>query len=112
MFDCSQCYWIPAEEICHYIHQMPNLEVLDVQDTKICLGHLPKIFKSCQKMTTLSFTLSERNLSQFQEGVTDEGALDLMKKGFNQLSQLKIYAFAPDGISYGDFWLVILGVLK
>jgi len=63
-------------------------------------------------MTKLSFTLSERNLSQFQEGVTDEGALDLMKKGFNQLSQLKIYAFAPDGISYGDFWLVILGVLK
>ena len=110
-FDASNCYWLQAEDLCRYIHQFANLEELYIQDTKIRLRHLPQIFKACQKITKLAFTLAEKNLNKYQEGFTEKNTMAWMTLGFGRITHLKIFSFALDG-TYDKSWLVILGVLK
>ena len=111
-FDASHVYWIQAEDLCRYIHQFSNLEELHIQDTQIRLGHLPETFQACKKITKLSFTLSEKNLDDYEECFTENDTLQWMMQGFSRITHLKIYSFALEGTYYDESWLVILGVLK
>jgi len=86
------------------------LEELYIQDTKIRLGHLPEIFKACQKIAKLGFTLAEEYLYEYRVN-DEEDTLDWMTFGFGRLTHLKIFSFA-DCSRYDESWLVILGVLK
>lgn len=111
-FDASNCYWLQAEDLCRYIHQFTNLEELNIQDTKIRLGHLPQIFNACREITKLGFTLSEENLDEYEEGFTEKDILDWMTQGFGKVTHLKIFSFSTMFVQYDESWLVILGVLK
>lgn len=113
-FDASHVYWLPAESLSHSIMQMVNLEELSIQDTQISLGHLPKLFSCCKKIVKLGFTLVEETLGEYEESdVLENFSTHWMKQGFQKLTHLKIFRFAPNETkSRRDFWLVTLGVLK
>jgi len=91
---------------------MTNLMELNIQDTKIALGHLPHLFKASNSIIKLGFTLAEKNLDRFKEAVMEEEALHLMTQGFAKLLHLRVFTFALDDITYVESWLVILGVLR
>ncbi len=94
---------------------MTNLEELNIQDTKMSLITLPKVFESCQNIVKFSFSLREKNLDQFEEDVIGKKSLDWMKKGFRQLTHLKIFSFAAlndDWLNSYEPWLITLGVMK
>jgi len=90
---------------------MTNLEELIIHDTKIALAHLPNIFAACQKIVKLSFSLTEKNLDQYQENVMKKASFDELVRGFQQLTHVKIFTLAPSDYPV-DFWPVTLGVLK
>jgi len=106
--NASHLHWIPAADLSSFIKKMPNLQELNIEDTKILLADLAPIFDSCKKIIKLSFTLAETNLDQFQSGAS----LDLLKKGFSQVTNLRTITFAQmiDKQAIPS-WLVILGVL-
>jgi len=108
----SHLYWIPAEDLVNVVKKMTNLQELNIEDTKICLADMPTIFKSCNKIFNLSFTLAEANLNPFQDGVMKEDSLDLLKKGFSRVKHLKIFTFAQlNGDPNFESWLVTLETL-
>jgi len=72
---------------------MINLEELLVDDTKVSLSHLPKIFEACQSLVKLSFTLNEKSLN---EKLVLKASLDLLKKGFAKLTHLKMFNFTTN----------------
>ena len=112
LFDASHCYWLPADSLVHCITKMTNLKELNIQDTNISLLHLPQIFKACNSIMKLSFTLAEKNLDQFKEGVMEEEALHLMTKGFAKLTHMKVFTFALEEVTYVESWLAIIRVLR
>lgn len=98
---------------------MENLEELRIYDTKISLLDLPNIFKACPKLTKLSFSLAEKNMDRYQEGVMEKSALDLLTAGFSRLTHLKMFVLLTgtyhelnDECSVLNIWLNALGVLK
>jgi len=99
---------------------MINLEELLMDDTKVSLSHFPKIFEACQKVVKLSFTLNGKSL---KEELMEKASLDLLKKGFNKLTYLKMFNFTTDEEAVSRYetinvehpyesWLRILQVLK
>jgi len=110
-FDGSNCYWLPAEYLLLATTQMTNLEELIIHDTKIALAHLPSLFVACQKIVKLSFSLTEKNLDQYQENIMKKASFDEMVRGFQQLTHVKISTLAPSDYPV-DFWPVTFGVLK
>jgi len=107
IFDASHCYWLPAVEVLrHTFVQLNNLRELNIQDTKFGLTHFPVIFKSCQKIVRLSFTLTEKILDRYKRNDT------IMSQGFGRLTELKIFAYSLDETSCIEFWIVVLAVLK
>jgi len=109
-FDASHCFWLSAEVLLETVSRMPSLKELKIHDTKITLAHLPKIFKSCQKLVKLSFTLAEENLDKFNESQMGEEDFGLLLKGFKRLTHLKLFTFdfIPD---QDHLWPVTFGVL-
>ena len=95
---------------------MPNLEELYIQDTKISLRKMPKVFAACQKIVKLSMTIMEDNLDKFQKGVMEEATLKCLKNGFQKITHLKLFVLvAPNEGKYftsAKSWLMPLGVLK
>ena len=90
---------------------MPNLQELKIEDTKISLADLSGIFNYCKKICELSFTLTEKNLDQFQKDVIERSQLDSLKEGFKRVTNLKLFIFAQkDDINF-EYWLVTLEVL-
>lgn len=92
------------------------MEELYIQDTKMSLTKMPKVFAACQRIVKLSITLMEDNLDKFQKGVMEEATLKILKNGFRKITHLKLFAFVVpnEGQMYGSTksWLVLLGVLK
>ena len=86
---------------------MENLEELRIYDTKLSLMDLPNIFKACPKLTKLSFSLAERNMDRYQEGVMEKSSLDSVCRFVPAISFVNIVLFIKNGGC-----LVILGVLK
>jgi len=113
VLDVSHCYWLPADVLVQSIVEMINLQELSIQDTKISLANLPQVFEACQKIVKFSFSLTEKNLDQYQKGVMNEVSLDWMKKGFAKVTHLKIFTFITLSAEYTvEPWLVTLGVLR
>ena len=96
-FDASHAYWLPADVLIQSTIQMTNLQELLVDDTKVSLSHLPKIFEACQKVVKLSFTFNENSLD---EELIEKAPLDLLKKGFTKLTHLNIFHFITDEEGY------------
>ena len=105
-FDASNCYWITVEGLRKPIVQMSNLRELNIQGSQLGLVNLPIIFKACQKIVGLSFTLLDQTLAQHKRN-SDA----IMRQGFGRLTRLKIFANSVDENRSIEFWLVILGVL-
>ena len=119
VFDANHIYWLSSEILCDCMVQMENLEELRIYDTRISLLDLPNIFKACPKLTKLSFSVAERNMDRYQEGVMEKSSLDLLTAGFSRLTHLKMYViltgfyyYSDDQFSIGDIWLITLEVLK
>ena len=111
VFDANHIYWLSPEILCGCIVQMENLEELRIYDTKISLLDLPNIFRSCPILTKLSFSLAERNMDRYQEGVMEKSSLALLIAGFARLTELKMFVILtgiydePDDLfSIGDIW--------
>ncbi len=94
--------------------KLPNLEELDIQDTRISLKKMPKVFEACQKIVKLSLTLKEDNLDEFKKGVMEKESLKWLKKGFRKLIKLELFVIIdPNGkLCSTKSWLVPIGVLK
>ena len=105
-FNPSHCYWLPAELLCETISSMSNLEELLVHDTKIELKHLSQLFKTCPKITRLSISLTEEQLSMYGDDYESVPAL------FKQLVSLDIFTFALNDKYYIDSWLAIFNILR
>lgn len=112
VFDASHCYWLPAQLLYKTISKMENLEEIIVHDTKISLVHLPDVFKACPKVVKLSFTLTEKTLDLYKEGVMEQDKLNWMRQGFGRLTHLKIFSFNLSDDYCCDSWPVTLGVLR
>ena len=55
----NNCYWIPASTLQNFLIKCPNLRALHVAETSLTVEHMMKhIFPKCQKITSLSLTLS------------------------------------------------------
>lgn len=107
--NASHLHWVPAADLSSFIKKIPNLQELNIEDTKILLADLATIFESCKNICKLSFTLAETNLDQFQSGAS----LDLLKEGFSRVINLRIITFAEIVDKQAiPSWLVILGVLS
>jgi len=93
---------------------MPNLEELHIEDTRMSLKKMPKVFEACQKIKKLSLTLTEDNLDEFKKDVMEKSSLKWMKKGFKQITHLKLFTFVvPSGIKTNSkAWLAPITVLK
>jgi len=109
--DAGHTYWLPPEVLLHSIVQMTHLEELCVHDTQISLSHLPEIFKNCPKLVKLTFTLKEETVN---EDELKKNTLTQLKKGFAQLTNLKIFIFSPDDGNRRSLqsWLNLFQVLK
>lgn len=110
--DASSCYWLPAKLLCDCISKMSNLEELCIEDTKLSLIHLPRIFGACRKILKLSFTIIERNLRHVKKGVIGKPARKWIKNGFNKLTHLKIFPYDLNENVYLEWWHVTLQILK
>jgi len=93
---------------------MNNLEELRIQDTKVALHHLPRVFEACPKIVKLSFTLLVRNTLDLYYRTHDmeRTSTDNMKKGFRKLTHLKIFTFNLSDKYLSDFWPATFGVLR
>jgi len=93
---------------------MPNLEELYIQDTRMSLKKMPKVFEACQKIVKLSLTLKEANLDEFQKGVMEKSSLKWMKRGFRKITHLKLFPFIIQSPIkfHPKVWQVALGLLK
>lgn len=89
-FNCSSYYWIPAKALCNYIVEMFNLTELIIQDTRISLENLPRVFKACQQIVKLSFTVSKQNLKHYVDNAKDDDE-DWIINGFHRVTHLKIF---------------------
>ena len=89
--DVSHCYWLKAKVLLRCITKMPNLEELDIQDTRMSLKKMPKVFEACQKIAKLSLTLKEANLDEFKKGIIEKSSLKWMKKGFKKITHLQCW---------------------
>ncbi len=113
MFDASHCYWLSADFLINTVTKMTNLVELGINDTKVSLVHLPKLFESCQKLFKLSFNLAEKSLDTFKENVMAKESRDWLMGGFKRLRYLKIFTLGlSDFHQCTDSWLVVLGVLR
>lgn len=112
VFDCSSCYWIPAQALCSNIVEMPNLTELKIQDTKISLDNLPRLFKACKKIVKLSLSLAEKNLDQYLNNKVADESLGWMENGFARVTHLEIFTcMAPSALDCFEPWLATLEVL-
>jgi len=109
--DASSCYWLPATLLSDCITKMSNLEELSIEDTKLSLIHLSRIFGACRKIIKLSFTIIERNLRQLERGVIGKQARNWMMKGFKRLTHLKIFPYDLNKYVYLEWWHVTLQIL-
>jgi len=111
-FDASHCFWLPAQVLLETVSEMPNLKELIIHDTQISLANLPQIFKSCPKLTKLSFTLAEKNLDEFTKAKMKED-FGWLLKGFERLTHLKLFTFnlSDEDIFCCPLWPVTFGVL-
>jgi len=91
---------------------MSNLEELFIEDTKLSLIHLPRIFGACRKILKLSFTIVERNVRQLKEEAIGKRARKWMKKGFKRLTHLNIFPYDLNEFVYLEWWHVTLQILK
>ncbi len=114
MCDVSHCYWLKAKVLLSCIIKMPNLEELYIQDTRMSLKKMPKVFEACQKIVKLSLTLKEANLDEFKKGVMEKSSVKWMKRGFRKITHLKLFPFIVSSPCKYDpkVWQVALGVLK
>ena len=111
-FDLSHCYWIPAGILLNAISSMSKLETLSMQDTKLNLVDLSKIFERCDCITKLGVSLVEENWNEFELSLASDlsTTLQTLSKGFGKLKSLKILAF--NAAYYIDSWLFILPLLR
>ena len=111
-FDLSHCYWISAEILLNAISSMNQLETLSIEDTRLNLVHISKIFESCHHITTIGISLVEENWNNFELSLGSDlsTTLETLSKGFEKLKSLKILAF--NAAYYIDSWLVILPLLR
>lgn len=113
VFDCSSLYWFPAQDLCSYIMEMPNLTELKIQDTKISLENLPLLFKSCKQIVKLSLSLAEKNLDEYLDNTIDRESLVLMKEGFARVIHLEIFTcMVLSDRNCFESWLATLQVLS
>ncbi len=112
VLDVSHLYWLNTGVLNNCICDLPNLEELCVQDTKISLANFPRVFEACQKIVKLSLTFVESDLESCEEQVLGKKALEGIKKGFRRLTHLKMFVFFLDDQGCAESWLNILGVLK
>ncbi len=120
VFDASHCYWLRAELLNGSIIRMNNLEELRIQDTKVALHHLPRVFEACPKIVKLSFTLLVRNTLDprntldlyYRTHGMEKTSTDNMEKGFRKLTHLKIFTFNLSDKYLSDFWPATFGVLR
>lgn len=105
-FDASHGYWIPAETLANAVAQMHNLQELHIQDTKLSLFHLLRIFRTCERILKLSFSLLETNLDAFQK--VPESFL----RGFGRLTQLKTFTINQSENHTAVSLPVTLGMLR
>lgn len=111
-FDVSHCYWLSAEFLLNTISSMSQLNELSIQDTKLSLSHLSKIFESCDHIVKIGISLVEDNWNNFEFdlGSNLSTTIETLSNGFGKLISLKILAF--NCTYYIDTWLVILQLLR
>lgn len=83
---------------------MIQLNTLYMQDTKMNLFHLAKIFETCSQITKLGISLVE------DFDIYEAKLNETFSSGFGKLTQLKILAF--NSAYYVDSWPVILQLLR
>lgn len=111
VFDCSSCYWIPAQALCTYIVRMGNLTELAIQDTRVSLQNLPRVFEACQRIVKLGLSLSKQSLKQYID-IGEDSMADLMTNGFHRVTHLKVLTcLAPSRRNDVEPWLPTLRVL-
>ena len=119
-FDVSHCYWISPEILLNAISLMSQLNELSIQDTRLNLVHLSKIFETCDHITKIGISLVEptqhkKNINhwknlEFYLGGEFSTTLETLSKSFGKLKSLKILAF--NSTYYINNWLVILQLLR
>jgi len=107
----NNLYWLPGELLFNTILNMPNLEQLSIKGTQVCtICQVVKILHSCQKITKLDFTFTEK---------TQEELMDNLEKGthlsvacFKRLTSLKLSVTVREFDGWKDPWLPIMIILR
>jgi len=94
---------------------MNNLEELRIQDTKVALHHLPRVYEACPKIVKLSFTLLVKSTLDhyYKDHGLEKSSTESMEKGFRKLTHLNIFTFSlSDNENLSDFWPATFEVLR
>ena len=111
VLDFSSCYWLPAQLITETASKLTQLEEIYLHDTRINLGHLAIIFKSCQRITKLSLSLTEVlyiDLIENLESLASSTPQELFSN-FQRLTYLKVMVVTST--YYIESWPIALELL-
>ena len=108
----TNCYWLPAQQICDVVVQLGNLQQLKVNGTKVSLPDLARVFTNCQKITKLDFKLVEKSWEEVLS-ILGKEKMDMVMEKFKKLTSLKVSTWWLDPRDYlDDPWVLIIRILR
>lgn len=112
VLDVSNCYWLPAHQLCDAVVQLEKLVELNVRGTQVSLSHLPRVFTACQEITKIDFNFVEKSWEEVLIAV-GKGKMDIVIAGFKKLISLKVSTQWLNPRDYlDDPWVLIVRILR